>query len=156
MLLLLAWNPVQAQKVGVGVRLGGYTSGLSGKYYADDRVAYEGIIGTSFGRRGVQLTGLYELHADALGLQNLRWFYGIGGHVGFFKSRYYYKYGNKHYPDAAGEPLTTVGIDGIVGLEYQITEIPISLGLDFKPFIDVNRDGVFLFGDGALTIRYTF
>lgn len=146
----------KAQKLGLGVRLGGYTSGVSGKYYLNDNAAIEGIVGTSFGRRGVQITGLYQLHAPALGLPNLQWFYGAGAHVGSFERGYYYKHHHKHHNGPYKEKLTTVGLDGIVGLEYQITEIPFTIGLDFKPFIDVNGDGVFLFPDGALTIRYMF
>lgn len=155
-LLSLSFGTAKAQKVGVGVRLGGFTAGISGKYYMGDSRAIEGILGTSFGRRGFQLTGLYEIHAGAFGVSNLQWFYGAGAHIGSFQGRYYHKRTYRHYDDSYNKQLTTVGIDGIVGLEYQITEIPISVGLDFKPFIDVNEDGLFLFGDGALTIRYTF
>ncbi|MFC6997336.1 hypothetical protein [Rufibacter roseus] len=155
-LLSLSFGTAKAQEFGLGVRLGGYTSGITGKYYMGNSRAIEGILGTSFGRRGFQLTGLYEIHADALGIQNLQWFYGVGAHIGSFAGRHYYKRGHKYYHDSYHDQLTTVGIDGIVGLEYQITEIPISVGLDFKPFIDVNQDGLFLFPDGALTIRYIF
>ncbi|GAB2546470.1 hypothetical protein GCM10027189_31460 [Rufibacter soli] len=146
----------QAQKHGVGLRVGGYTSGISGKFFLQPDAALEVILGTGFTRRGFQLTGLYEKHAPALGISSLQWFYGAGAHIGSFRGRYYHPRSYKHYYESYDRTLTTVGIDGIVGLEYQITEIPISLGLDFKPFIEVNRDGLFPFADGALTIRYTF
>ncbi|WP_210463426.1 hypothetical protein [Rufibacter roseolus] len=146
----------QAQKAGLGLRVGGYSAGISGKYFFRDAVAFEGILGTGLGRRGFQLTGLFELHAPAFAVPGLQWFYGGGAHVGAFRGRYYFKSSNKHYVENYDRNLATVGIDGIVGLEYQITEIPISLGVDFKPFIETNRAGLFLYGDGALTVRYTF
>jgi len=157
-LVLLSFSlpRAQAQELGVGVRLGGYTSGLSVKYYRGDNTAFEGILGTSLSRRGVQLTGLYEIQASALGVPNLQWFYGAGAHLGSFSRQQYHRRGNKYYNYVGDKQLFTLGIDGIVGLEYQITEIPITVGLDFKPFIDVNGDGVFLLPDGALTVRYTF
>ncbi|MBC3538921.1 hypothetical protein ACFSC6_03665 [Rufibacter sediminis] len=149
-------NSAQAQTGGIGLRVGGQTGGISGKYFFRDAIAFEGILGTGWGRRGFQLTGLIEFHAPALNVEGLQWFYGGGAHVGVFRGRYYHKPSNKHYVESYNRTLTTVGIDGIVGLEYQITEIPISVGLDFKPFFETNRDGLFLYGDGALTVRYTF
>ncbi|GGK63102.1 hypothetical protein ACD591_00560 [Rufibacter glacialis] len=156
LLSLANLEKAQAQEVGLGLRVGGYSAGISGKYFISESQAIEGILGTGFGRRGFQLTGLLEQHASAFDVQGLRWFYGAGGHIGVFRGRYYYKPTNKHYEESYHRTLATVGIDGIVGLEYQITEIPISLGVDFKPFIEANRDGLFLYGDGALTVRYTF
>jgi hypothetical protein len=146
----------QAQTVGLGLRVGGYNAGISGKYFFRDNLAIEGILGTGFGRRGFQLTSLVEQHASAFGIEGLQWFYGAGAHIGVFRGRYYHEPSNKHYVDSYNRTLATLGVDGIVGLEYQITEIPISVGIDFKPFIDINRDGLFLYGDGALTVRYTF
>ncbi|MFB9863655.1 hypothetical protein EFA69_10035 [Rufibacter immobilis] len=156
LLSLCSLTGAQAQQGGIGLRVGGHTAGISGKYFMRESLALEGILGTGFGRRGFQLTALIEQHADAFSVPGLRWFYGGGAHVGFFKGRYYHKRSSRHYEDSYNRTLTTVGIDGIVGLEYQITEIPLSLSLDFKPFFEGNRDGIFLYGDGALTVRYTF
>ncbi|MBA9078102.1 MULTISPECIES: hypothetical protein [Rufibacter] len=153
---LFSVTQARAQQHGVGIRVGGLSSGISGKYFLNGSAAIEAIIGTSFGRKGFHLTGLYELHASALGVPGLQWFYGAGAHIGSYKGRYYHDRTYKHYYDSANKTLATVGIDGIVGLEYQITEIPVSVGIDFKPFLDVNQDGLFLFPDGALTVRYTF
>ncbi|ALI98420.1 hypothetical protein [Rufibacter tibetensis] len=156
LLSLTKLESAQAQTVGLGLRVGGYSAGVSGKYFFREDRAIEGILGTGFGRRGFQLTGLLEQHAVAFGIQGLQWFYGAGGHVGIFRGRYYHKPSSKHYEDSYNKTLVTLGVDGIVGLEYQITEIPISVGIDFKPFFEVNRDGLFLYPDGALTVRYTF
>lgn len=142
--------------MGIGIRVGGLSSGVSGKYFFKDQVAVEGIVGTNFGRRGFHLTGLYEIHAETLGVPGLQWFYGAGAHIGAYKGRYYHDRRYKKYDDSFNKTLITVGIDGIVGLDYQITEIPVSVGIDFKPFLDVNQDGLFLLPDGALTVRYTF
>ncbi|MGV3539195.1 MAG: hypothetical protein ACO1OQ_05250 [Rufibacter sp.] len=149
-------NTAAAQQTGLGIRIGTYSTGISGKYFLQENIALEGIIGTDFSRSGFQITGLYELHANALNIPGLQWFYGAGAHFGTFKGRYYHQRTYEHYYDSFDKTLTTLGVDGIVGLEYKIAEIPITAGIDFKPFLDVNQDGVFLFGDGALTVRYTF
>lgn len=149
-------DTAQAQVGGIGFRVGGYSAGISGKYFFKDDLAFEGILGNGFSRLGFQMTGLFEKHHPAFGLDGLQWFYGGGAHVGSFKGRHYYRPSHRRYTESYNKSLMTVGIDGIVGLEYQITEIPLSVGLDFKPFIETNQDGVFLLPEGALTVRYTF
>lgn len=141
---------------GVGLRIGGLSSGISAKYFFRDDLAVEGILGTSFGRRGFQFTALFEQHMPITKIEGLYWFFGGGGHVGAYKGRYYYDRSNKHFQKSYDKTLATVGIDGIIGLDYKIAELPLSVGVDFKPFLDANQDGFFLYGDGALTIRYTF
>jgi hypothetical protein len=140
----------------VGARIGGFSSGISVKYFYRENVALEGVVGTNFGRKGLHLLGLYEIHAPAFKVPNLQWFYGAGAHVGSYKGRYYHERTYPGYYDSFDKTLTTVGIDGIVGLEYKIAEIPILVSTDFKPFLDVNRDGLFLLPDWALTVRYSF
>ncbi|WP_192821951.1 hypothetical protein [Rufibacter sp. LB8] len=146
----------QASNLGVGARVGGFSSGVSVKYFYRENVALEGVVGTNFGRKGFHLLGLYELHAPAFNVRNLQWFYGAGAHVGSYKGRYYHERTYAGYNDSYDKTLTTMGIDGIVGLEYKIAEIPIQVSTDFKPFLDVNRDGLFLLPDWSLTVRYSF
>lgn len=90
------------------------------------------------------------------------WFYGLGAHIGFYNEGYYgYKCDRDGYYDKDGDwhrgeckdRYTTVGIDGILGLEYQFNEIPFSIGLDIKPYFDFVGRGDH-FGDGAFSIRY--
>jgi hypothetical protein len=94
---------------------------------------------------------LYEIHKAAFNVDRLNWFYGAGGHVGTFKGGYGRNPDGSYYT----ENFVTVGIDGILGLEYHFNEIPFTLGVDVKPYIDIISPG---FGnwDGAVTLRYAF
>jgi hypothetical protein len=150
-IFILTCNTASAQSYnnGIGLRLG-YNTGITFKHFLSSGKALE-FIGTSrYRQRGFTLTVLYEKHAPALKVENLKWFYGIGGHIGTFNGFYYpdrkgrYNYGSRVY---------TAGIDGILGLEYQITEIPFTIGIDIKPFFDLYNPG-YGYLDGALSIRY--
>jgi len=94
------------------------------------------------------MTGLYEIHARAFDVRGLNWFYGVGAHIGQW---------NDDYPllDERGS-YAVVGVDGIIGLEYEIEEIPFTLSADWKPSLNlVGYTGFVGFG-GALSIRYVF
>src|SRR5688500_10593467 len=85
----------QDYKTGIGVRLGGLTSGLTVKHFVNPTSAIEGILG--FGYRSFLITGLYEKHNNISTAPGLKWFYGLGAHIGFFRyGGYYYrvKYNN--------------------------------------------------------------
>ena len=146
---------------GVGVR-GGFTSGLTFKMMMDQRTAIEGILGWGF--RGVRIVGLYEIHAKAFEVDGLNWFYGVGGHVAFYnygKSGDWRWNGFNWERNKNGENVTNsfgVGVDGILGIEYQIQEIPFTVGLDIKPAIEFNTLGFFpfMFWDSAFSIRYVW
>ena len=69
-------------------------------------------------------------------------------HIGFYD-------GNNAYWGEPGITYTVVGIDGILGLEYTFSEVPICLGLDWKPELNlIGYTGVW--SEGALSIRYVF
>jgi hypothetical protein len=79
----------QEYKTGIGIRFGGLTSGLTVKHFTNPSAALEGIL--SFGYRSFIITGLYEKHNAVSDASSLKWFYGIGAHIGFFQydGRYY-------------------------------------------------------------------
>jgi len=135
---------------GIGLR-GGAASGLTIKHFIRSDVALEGIISTSFKYRGTVITVLYEKHAQAFNTSGLLWYYGLGGHVGFYNGHDYYDSGNKHYGD---DNVYGVGVDGVLGLEYYIRDIPFTIGADIKPYINLPRGGGFW--DTALHVRYVF
>jgi hypothetical protein len=135
-------------KTGIGLRAG-YTPGISVKTFTGAASAFEGIF--HLRAKGFILTGLYEFHKRALDTERLHWFYGFGAHIGSFRKEYYK---NNHEMDYT-ENLITVGIDGILGLEYHFLVIPFTLGIDLKPFVDIITPGIG-YWDGALTLRYAF
>lgn len=133
---------------GIGLRAG-WTTGITVKSFINDKAALEGILGTRY--RGFIVTGLYERHALAFNVPGLHWFYGLGAHLGAFRGAYYRDRWGDYYTDNT----VSVGIDGILGLEYNIMDIPFSIALDIKPFFDIIMPG-YGYWDGALSIRYVF
>ncbi len=55
-----------------------------------------------------------------------------------------------------GDASAFLGVDGIIGLEYAFQDIPLSIGLDWKPGMNVISDFGFFFDDLALSFRYLF
>ena len=154
----------QSYRTGLGLRLG-YESGLTIKHFVNANGAIEGILSRGWGYGGFRITGLYEFQKAFANGKGLQWYAGIGAHIGFYNGNYYgYKYygyygegyydknGNWH-PTGYRDHYTTVGIDGILGLEYVFADVPLSLSLDIKPYFDIIGRGD-RFGDGALSIRY--
>ena len=150
----------QEYKTGIGARLGGLTSGITVKYFSNPSTALEGIL--SFGYRSFVITGLYEKHRDISTAPGLKWFYGIGGHVGFFRyGGYYYrvkyhKHGYVYYVEEPKSSSAVVGVDFILGLDYKFNNAPFNVGLDIKPFFDFFNGGPYGYWDGALSVRFVF
>jgi hypothetical protein len=143
-LTALAQHPY---KVGVGVRLN-YGYGLSVKYNMTQKKSLEGIIYSRW--RGVNITGLYQIHAPAFKTAGWRWYYGVGGHIGIWGDGA--RYGNPWFDNSGSH--TVVGADGILGLEYTFKEIPLNLSLDWKPAINlIGYQGLWL-DDVAVTARF--
>jgi opacity protein-like surface antigen len=133
---------------------GGLAAGISAKHFFWDDAALEAIISSSFRYRGTALTVLYEKHATAFNVEGLNWYYGFGGHVGRYRGRDYFidntRRRNRHYNDT----VLGIGIDGVVGIEYYIGEIPFTIGVDVKPYVNINGGGGNW--DSALILRYVF
>ncbi len=135
----------QDYETALGLRAGGF-SGLTIKHFLNENNALEGLL--HFWGYGFGITGLYEIHANAFNTTGLNWYYGAGAGIASWSSAgwLYNRYYNNTF---------ALGIDGIIGIEYNIQEIPINIGIDFKPRL--NLIGIFgLYPDGALSIRYTF
>ena len=139
---------------GIGARFG-YDGGVSLKHFLKEDAALEGILSIPWGYRGFKLTGLYEIHKPLPNAEGFKWFFGGGGHIGFYNGYYwgngYYK--NHYYYYDRLYPV--IGVDGIIGLEYKFNEIPFTLGLDVKPYVNFLGWGGH-FWDGGLSARYVF
>ena len=149
--------PGQNYKTGIGVRLGGLTTGLTFRTFVNSNSAIEGIAG--FGNKNFVLTGLYEKFKPVSNAAGLQWFYGGGAHIGFFSygsSYWYYKNKGTHiYVEEPGHSSSVFGIDFILGMDYKFNNAPLNIGLDLKPFVDFiyGTQGYF---DGALSFRFVF
>lgn len=135
----------QEYRTGIGIRAGN-SSGLTIKHFNSHKTALEGLLTTRW--EGFQVTGLYEVHNRAFSVDHLNWYYGGGAHIGFYN-------GSNAYWGRNGYAYTIVGIDGILGIEYSFDEIPINIGIDWKPALNlVGYSGVW--SEGALSVRYVF
>lgn len=136
-------NATKAQEygTGIGLRIGSFQNGITIKHYIDDQNAVEGILG--IGNGAFVVTGFYQRHADAFDLEGLMWFYGIGAHVGGISN---------NNNNSKGLML---GADAILGLEWLIPAVPISLTADLHPGLEL-LNGSLLGVEPALSIRYTF
>jgi len=132
---------------GVGVR-GGLSNGLTVKHFIGETIAIEGIFASRWG--GFNITGLYEIHkASAFDVEHLNWYYGLGAHVGFWSGK------DVGWADDEDD-YTVIGIDGIIGIEYNFQELPINIGLDWKPAFNLSGNTEFWGDGGALSIRFVF
>ena len=157
LLMTIIVSHTEAQNItrNIGLR-GGQTAGITFRKYFDEDNALESIL--SFRLNGIQLTGLkqfikpkFEEYSDRIFMV-----WGYGGHVGTtysnswdFAARSYY--GNKRFSPVAG-------IDAFIGLEYRIKEIPLVVGLDYKPFFELSLSRFFSLNpwDLGFSLKYAF
>ncbi len=162
-IIALTFVEVQAQyKNSAGIRFG-YTSAVTYKRFIKDEQALE-LMGSSR-NNGFQLTMLFNNHKpmEVSFNDNFYFNYGIGGHVGFEK-RNVYRVKNPYttpFPDefSVHDKTTFVmGVDAIFGVEYRWLSVPMTFGLDFKPYFDYVgwRETNFRFWDMAITFKYIF
>ena len=136
----------QDYNTGIGLRLGFY-NGLTVKHFIGEKSALEGIVATRW--KGIGITGLYEIHNQLLNVDGVNWYFGLGGHVGFYDG----DHTDWGKPDTK---YTVIGVDGILGIEYNFSEVPISISADWKPAYDLAGNTKFWYDGGALSIRYIF
>ncbi len=142
----ILFSNAQDYNTGIGLR-GGFSQGITFKHFLSPNSALEGIISSRW--RGIQVTGLYEIHGRAFEVDRLNWYAGFGGHIGFYDGRNA-RWGEK------GRSYTVVGVDGILGLEYNFEKVPFNVSLDWKPAFNLIGTSGFWGDSGALSIRYIF
>jgi hypothetical protein len=143
---IVSVNYAQDYSTGIGLRAG-FESGITLKHFISQRSALEGIIATRW--QGFEFTGLYEIHNQAFHTERLKWYFGFGAHIGVWN-------GNDVYWGTPGNKYAVLGIDGILGMEYDLKEIPVNIGIDWKPALNVLGYEGFWVDGGAISIRYIF
>ncbi|MFZ6051489.1 hypothetical protein [Halocola ammonii] len=157
--MLVGADAAQAQYNGtaLGIR-GGARGGLTIKGMGKGPGAIEGIVG--FYPNSLNVTVLWEHYQNAFDVQNLYWYYGLGGHAAFYNTlnngRYPRWYGDAAFDDTG----IGLGVDAILGLEYLIqTELPFDLAVsvDAIPFLEVNTaGGAYFWVDPGLGVKVVF
>jgi len=138
----------QAYKTAVGVRLSSSSAMVNNsitlKHFLNERSAIEALF--SFGDP-LSLGALYEIHKP-FSTEGLQWFYGGGGYLGFVKT--YNPNKDKNETDV------NVGAQGVIGLDYKFTNLPLNLSLDWKPELNLVSDINFEPAAIGFSARFTF
>lgn len=144
--LFLHFNNVQSQDYirSLGFRAG-LSQGVSYKQFYSTTDAIEGILSVRW--RGFYVTGLWQRHAQAFDVRSLYWFYGGGAHAGFWDG------GTNPWFD---DNRAVIGIDGIIGLEYVMDDIPLNIAADWKPAFNLIGYTGFWGDELGLTLRFIF
>ncbi len=125
-------------KTAIGVKF--YPGAITLKHFVTSQNALE-LLGY-FKNNGARITGLYEIHGNISNAGGLKWYVGPGAHVSFYTQKY----------GGGG----SVGIDGIIGLDYKVSSAPVNLSLDWQPSFDFKSlDGIIVNWFG-IAVRYTF
>jgi hypothetical protein len=117
---------------------------VSVKQFVSDKMAIEGLL--SFGDP-LALGVLAEFHKP-LSAPGLQYFFGGGGYLGFIKTYDPNKLRN--------ETNVNIGAQGIVGLDYKFSNVPLNLTLDWKPELNIVSDINFEPAAIGFTARFTF
>jgi hypothetical protein len=115
--------------------------GFTYKHFTGASKSYE-IIALSDFSSGLEFYGLYQYNGMIPDFPpKLRWVIGGGANLG--------SWNNDHI---------VFGLTGMLGVEYSFDEIPLNLGLDWKPVLDLvtnNHAGRFFPTKFGISIRYT-
>jgi hypothetical protein len=135
-----------------------YPLAVTGKYFLKDNLAIEGLF--YFWRYGTRITGLGEFHQKIEVLSgseiSTRLYAGGGAHLGFISNRYYKKW-NDQYGRTPG--AVYIGLDGVLGLDFRLSEIPLNVSIDWQPsvsFYGYDYLDFFEPGWGGISFRYMF
>lgn len=155
--ILLLTSSIFAQnfKQAVGIRAG-LTAGFEYRVYTDELNSYKFLVGSR--ERGLIVHALREFHRFELFefTDQLNFVFGAGLHAGYERwDQQYVSYNSVYYQTRTA---FIAGLDGLAGLEYIFQEVPISLGIEAKPYFDLFGKEMFDFQifDFAFTAKYHF
>ena len=138
----------QDYKTALGVRLSSSSAmvnnSISIKHFISERTAIEGLF--SFGDP-LALGAMIEFHKPLSG-EGLTYFYGGGGYISFVKKV------NVNTSKTSTDP--NFGAQGVIGLDYKFTNVPLNLSLDWKPELNIVSDINFEPAAIGFTARFTF
>ena len=147
LLFITGVSQAQDYKSAIGLRFGSPSS-ISYKTFISEKAAFEGVVGfRSYSAYSwVNIGAYYQVHNEISSVSGLKWYYGAGANL------YFWSYDTGF----AGDGSTSIGISGVLGLDYKFDEIPLNLSVDWIPTFFVNGYGSgFGGGYGALAARYT-
>ncbi|MFK5856445.1 MAG: hypothetical protein QM503_09970 [Bacteroidota bacterium] len=162
LLLVSFWLSSQSQvfERQLGVRLG-TMSGITGKVIKDKKTAIEGTLG--FRNGGIQIYTLLETYKvlDKNTNQNWYLYFGGGAHVGYvngYNRVRRWSNSNGYYLEEEYTSGPVVGLDAVMGVEYNFPSMPLTLFFEIKPLVELqsfNKVRTFFY-DSGIGIVYRF
>jgi hypothetical protein len=135
----------QSYKSAIGLRLGDPT-GVTFKTFITKTNALELLMGTGYWGNNFAFAGYYEWQNATGWTPNLDWFAGPGVHIGFWNETYQEEYSSG----------VLVGVDGVVGLEYTLEDIPLNFAFGVGPSIQFTGGPDPFYWNGGISVRYIF
>jgi len=145
LIAISAGAQAQSYKSAIGLR-GGDPFGISFKTFINSTNALELTVGTGYWGHNFAITGFYEWQNPTGWTPNLDWFIGPGAHIGFW---------NDYYTDEYSTGIL-LGVDGIVGLEYTLDDIPLNFALGVGPTLHLTSGPGWYHWNGGCAVRYIF
>jgi len=140
----------------VGLR-GGYSSGITFRVNLEEDLSYEGQL--LYRDNGAIFNIIRQKHRvmgmDQVG--NWEFIYGFGAHAGFyFTDTYRILFREVYFGREIFTPV--FGMNGYVGIDYQLETIPMSFGVSFQPYMEISLKQIFgiNFWDFGFSVRYRF
>ncbi|MCK5105268.1 MAG: hypothetical protein KAR17_20735 [Cyclobacteriaceae bacterium] len=162
LLFLMASAMAQEYKNSTGLRLG-KTDGVTYKRFLTENGAVEFMLGFGGYDKGMQIYTTYQWHIQipTQFTENLYVYYGVGGHVGHIRAhdnRNYYINDSTVVSDDEKKTYYAIGVDGVIGLEYRIFTVPMTVSMEVKPYFEYYglRYTQFRFWDFGFTVKYIF
>ncbi|MDA3817311.1 MAG: hypothetical protein PF486_08035 [Prolixibacteraceae bacterium] len=144
--LLPALLPAQNYNRSLGVRTGSSRS-IFYEIPNDGLSSYRFMLTSRNGGQNVAAMKIFRHYRMPELPEYLTFYYGYGAHAGYV--RWKEEYDNRvdrHF----SAPIA--GLDALVGLAYDFTEIPVSLTIDARPFFDYGGANIFSISPGDICL----
>lgn len=144
--LLPAILPAQNYNRSLGVRTGSSRS-IFYEVPSDALSSNRFMLSSRDGGQNIAVMKIYRRYKMPEIPEYLTFYYGYGAHAGFVRWEEDHKNReDRHY----SAPIA--GLDAIVGLSYDFTEIPVSLTIDARPYFDYGGANIFSISPGDICI----
>lgn len=148
------WCQNYMRSIGVRASDGFY---VSYRHAYKENMAVEAFMG--YQDRAIRIIGMREFFVPALKQysDNFKFVYGFGVHAGVSYTNkfkiFYREYKRDYY-----QYTPIFGLDGLVGIEYQVPEFPIMFALNLKPFFEFSTSQYYKLDaiDPSFTLRFCF
>ncbi len=141
--------------VRTGIRGGLFFQITSGAGNAE--IGYNAMLG--FNNNGIQVTGLRIVYETALTdiSPDLYFSWGYGGHAGFIVTDHISYFGER-YNFTNDRFCPVFGADGWAAAEYRFRGVPIIIGLNIKPYVELTIPAFvkLMPGDIGISVSYVF